>query len=90
MEMNSVEKIKNLTVNAILRDNHINEIYQDIMGDIINAASEGKCEITIDICNWDDRIKLEHIFKLLGFSVLRSDADWFSKDPHIKLNISWL
>lgn len=89
MEMNSIEQIKNLTINSILKSDYINELYQNIMNDIISAASNGEHEITIDASSWDSiiRIKLKHIFKLLGYSVKCTSPVF---ETEIKLNISWL
>ena len=89
MEMNSIEKIKKLTVDNILKDNDIKELYLDIMGDIINTASNGKTEISIPISEYNYSIKIEQLFKLLGYEVYRASVDWFCANPKFVVTICW-
>ena len=89
MEITSVESIKKLTIDNILKDKNINELYQDIMEQIIDAASSGQIEITTDIIKFNDNfIKLEELFKLLGYHVFRCVSPSISAE--VKLNVSWL
>lgn len=89
MEMNSIESIKKLTIESLLKDKHINELYQNTMEQIIDAASNGQVEITTDLIKFDDCIEIEKIFKLLGYKLLRC-VSFITSDDEIKLNISWL
>ena len=89
MEMNSIESIKKLTVESLLKDKHINKLYQNIMEQIIDAASNGQFEIITSLIKFDDCIEIEKIFRLLGYKPLRCLSSIIS-DSEIKLNISWL